>query len=275
MQKPSNTAASTGKDGVDKFSQIMFESLNNYFDKIYVITLQRATDRHLRLQQELQGLNYTLLYGVDKLNINKAELIQNKKYDAALAVQHHIMSKEMSPGEMGCAFSHWMVYEDVVKNGYNRVLILEDDVVIDRKKLPLFDEIINELPADWGLWYLGFDKNEQPPANAFLKKIFYHLLFAMRIKRKFNHTVINHLYPQPFSAHLKIAGFHDCAHAYAVTGETARLFLNMQTPLSYIADHLLAYAASSQLVKAFVTLPMLINQQYQVATLPIKSYINQ
>lgn len=274
MQKPSSTEASTGKDGVDKFSQIMFEPLNNYFDKIYVITLQRATDRHLQLQQELQGLNYTLMYGVDKLNINKAELIQNKRYDAALAVQHHIMSKEMSPGEMGCAFSHRMVYEDVVKNGYKRVLILEDDVVIDRKKITLFDAIINELPPDWGLWYLGFDKNEQPPANTFFKKLFYHLLFATGIKNKFNHTIIGNLYPKPFSKYLQIAGFHNCTHAYAVTTDTAKILLEMQTPLSYIADHLLGYASSSQLVKALITQPKLINQQYQVSADPIKSYLN-
>ena len=68
MQKPSSTAASTGKDGEDKFSQIMFEPLNNYFDKIYVITLQRAADRQLMLKQELDGLHYTFMYGMDKNN---------------------------------------------------------------------------------------------------------------------------------------------------------------------------------------------------------------
>ncbi len=275
MQKPSSTAASTGKDGEDKFSQIMFEPLNNYFDKIYVITLQRAADRQLMLKQELDGLHYTFMYGMDKNNLCYEDLLQKNSYDPVLAKQHHLVGKEMRVAEIACSISHRMVYEDVVKNKYNKVLILEDDVVVDRNNIWLFDEISKELPTDWGLWYLGFDKNEQPPANAFFKKLFYHLLFAMGIKRKFNHTVISHLYPQPFTAHLKKAGFHDCAHAYAITGETARLFLNMQMPLSYIADHLLAYAASSELVKAFVTLPKLINQQYQVATLPIKSYINQ
>ena len=253
----------------------MFEPLNNYFDKIYVITLQRATDRQLQLRKELEGLNYTFMFGVDKMNINKEELICNNSFNPALAMQHHIMNKEMNLGEIGCAFSHRLVYQDVVKNNYNRVLILEDDVVIDQKTLPLFPAITKELPADWGLWYLGFAKSEQPPATAFFKKLFYHLLFAAGIKKKFNYTVINNLYPQSFSTHLKIAGFHDCAHAYAITGKTAVLFLEMQTPLGYIADHLLAYSATNQLVKAFITLPKLINQQYQVATNPIKSYINQ
>ena len=239
----------------------MFEPLNNYFDKIYVITLQRATDRHLQLQQELQGLNYTLMYGVDKLNINKAELIQNKRYDAALAVQHHIMSKEMSPGEMGCAFSHRMVYEDVVKNGYKRVLILEDDVVIDRKKITLFDAIINELPPDWGLWYLGFDKNEQPPANTFFKKLFYHLLFATGIKNKFNHTIIGNLYPKPFSKYLQIAGFHNCTHAYAVAIEGAKKLVAAQTPVVYRADDLLSSTIMKGELTAFVTVPKFFDQE--------------
>ena len=253
----------------------MFEPLNNFFDKIYVITLERATDRHLHILQQLKGLNYTLMYGTDKLNINRENLVSNKQFDEALATEHHIMNKEMNLGEIACSFSHRMVYEDVVKNKYNRVLILEDDIIVDIKNLSLFYEITKELPEDWGLWYLGFAKNEQPPATAFLKKLFYHFLFATGIKKKFNHTVINNLYPAPFSKHLQKAGFHDCAHAYAITGKTAATFLAMQTPVSYIADHLLAYAASNQVVKSFITLPRLINQQYQVSGTPIKSYINQ
>jgi glycosyl transferase family 25 len=254
---------------------MMFEPINNFFDKIYVITLQRAADRQLMLKQELDGLNYTFMYGMDKNDLCYEDMLQKKVYDPVLAKQHHLVGKEMRVAEIACSISHRMVYEDVVKNKYNKVLILEDDVVVDRNNILLFDEISRELPADWGLWYLGFAKNEKPPANAFFKKLFYHLLFATGIKKRFNHTVIHHLYPTAFSKHLQHAGFHDCAHAYGITLNTAQVFLNMQQPVSYIADHLLAYAASGCAVNAFITEPKLINQQYQVSANPVKSYLNQ
>jgi len=253
----------------------MFEALNNFFDKIYVITLERAADRHLLIKQQLDGLNYTFMYGTDKNNLQYEDLVRNKIYDPELAKQHHLVGKEMRLSEIACSISHGMVYEDVVKNKYNRVLILEDDVIVDRENILLFEAVSKELPADWGLWYLGFAKNEKAPGIAFFKKIFYHLLYATGVKRRFNHTVINNLYPKPFSKHLRHAGFHDCAHAYAITGNTAEVFLKMQQPVSYIADHLLAYAASGRLINAFITEPKLINQQYQVSANPIKSYLNQ
>lgn len=275
MQKPSNTAASTGKVGADKIRPMLFEPLNNYFDKIYVITLKRATDRHLHIIKELEGLNFEFMYGCDKINLKKDELIENKQFDPELASQHHIMGKEMNMGEIACSISHKMVYEDVVKNNFSRVLIMEDDIIIDRKNISLFENISKELPNNWGMLYLGFAKNEQPPKMAFFKKAFYHLLFATGIKKQFNHKVINNLYPKNYSNHLNIAGFHDCAHAYAITGNTAKIFLQMQSPLSYIADHLLAYAACNKTINAFTSNPKLIHQQYQVSTTPIKSYINQ
>jgi hypothetical protein len=46
-------------------------------------------------------------------------------------------------------------------------------------------------------------------------------------------------------------------------------------PLSYIADHLLGYAITEGKLKGFISMPKMINQQYQVATTPVKSYINQ
>ncbi len=253
----------------------MFEALNNFFDKIYVITLERATDRHLLVKQQLEGLNYTFLYGTDKNDLQYERLVQNKLYDPVLAQKHHLVGKEMRVSEIACSMSHRAVYEDVVKNKYQKVLILEDDVIVDKENIALFETVARELPVNWGLWYLGFAKHERPPGIAVLKKLFYHLLYATGIKKTFNHTVINNLYPKPFSKHLQHAGFHDCAHAYAITGTTAGIFLKMQQPVSYVADHLLAYAASGRLVDAFITEPKLINQQYQVAAQPIKSYLNQ
>ena len=169
----------------------MFEPLNNYFDKIYVITLKRATDRHLHIQQELDGLKYSIFYGADKMDLDLEELALQNEYDPERAVKQNIMHKRMTAGEVGCSLSHKKIYEDVINQQYKKVLILEDDVVIDRQNIMLFDSISSELPDNWQLWYLGHPKNVRPPANAFAKKLFYHFCYSLGIKRTLNHTVIN------------------------------------------------------------------------------------
>ena len=253
----------------------MFEPLNNFFDKIYVITLKRATDRHLHIQQELDGLHYSIFYGADKNDLNLEQLTLKKEYDPELAIKKNVMHKRMTAGEVGCSLSHKMIYEEVIKQQYNKVLILEDDVVIDREKIRLFDSISRELPDNWQLWYLGYTKNVAPPANAFTKKLFYHFCYSLGIKRTLNHTVINNLYPAPYSAHLKKAGFHDCTHAYAITNDAARILLEQQTPLQYNADNLLAFTCTNDLLRAFISTPTLINQQFQVSSNPPISYVKQ
>jgi glycosyl transferase, family 25 len=256
-----------GIKSLNGFTQIQtmnYSVINSYFDKIYVITLRRATERHVQLQQHLQGLNYTLWYGTDMQDIDVAALEKSGSYSLSLSRKHHVMKKEMKPGEIGCALSHLMIYQDVLKNQYSRVLILEDDAVIDIMQIHLFENMVQELPPNWQLWYLGFNKNEKPPAIATLKKAFYHVCYALGIKRTFNHTAIRHLYPRPYSAHLMAAGFHDCTHAYAITASAAAVLLHMQTPLQYVADNLLAFAATEKKLNAFVSWPRLINQPFQL-----------
>ncbi|MBL0355784.1 MAG: glycosyltransferase family 25 protein [Chitinophagaceae bacterium] len=253
----------------------MFAPLNNFFDKIYVVTLERAMDRHLHIQQELAGLNYTLMYGADKKNMNVDELVSRKIYDPVSAKQKHIMHKDMTKGEIGCSLSHTMIYQDIISNNYQKVLVLEDDVVVDKNAIQLFSAITSELPADWQLFYLGFAKNETAPSNASIKKFFYHLLYSLGLKRTLNHTIIDHLYPEVFSTHLQKAGFHDCTHAYAITNAAAKILLQQQTPLVYTADNLLAFTITNQLLNAFITVPKLINQQYQVNEQPVTSYLHQ
>lgn len=274
MQKLFSTGVWIERGGRGKLKS-MFEPLNNFFDKIYVITLQRATDRHLQIQEQLTGLKYSLLYGFDKKNIVVENLVKKNQYNPQEAVKKHLMHKQMTTGEIGCAISHTMVYQDMIKNNFKKVLVLEDDVVIDKKNIALFDNIKNELPANWQLWYLGFAKNAVPPGNAGIKKFFYHLLFYLGLKKTLNHTVINHLYPAPYSSHLKKAGFHDCTHAYAITLEAAKILLQQQTPVTYTADNLLAFTITNNLLQAFISQPTLINQQYQVAGSTSTSYLNQ
>lgn len=251
---------------------VFFSALNQFFDKVYVITLRRATDRHTHIQNELDGLQYELFFGKDKQEFSVENLQTQGIYNEALARKHHRYGKAMPAGMIGCSWSHAEVYKTILKEGYQKVLILEDDVVIDKNTILIWKDALAELPADWELVYLGFAAKETVPPMAFFKKTVYHLqrIFG---GLNYSHATIRNLYPKKIGRYVSKAGYHDCTHAYGLTRSGAEKLLHLQTPISFFPDNLLAHAATNELVKAYVIQPKLINQQYQVGTTSV-SYIN-
>lgn len=252
----------------------IFEPLNNYFDKVYVITLERAKERQEKFNKTFNGLNYEFLFGADNANFKKADLIEKNIYNETLAKKHERHSHTMIEGQIGCAWSHKLVYEKIVENNYSRVLICEDDIVPDPANFSLIPKVFNELPADWELLYLGYGKNEKPPPFQFIKKRYYHFLSSLGVL-KWNHRIISNLYPRPYSKYLKKAGFHDGTYSYAISANAAKILLKKQTPISFLADNLLAYAITDDLLNAFITCPKLINHEEQVIDGKVFSHIKE
>lgn len=236
-----------------------FHQMNHFFDQVYVLTLERAHDRQETIRQALGGLHYRFFFSADKQTLDIPALLASGQYDEMAARRHHRYSQPMQPGQLGCALGHRMIYEDILLQGYQRVLILEDDV----EPLPQFDQylaaVLQELPENWELLYFDYDKNLSPRP---IKQAWYHVQHALGLL-KWSHIMIRNLYPRPFSAHLSRAGFHDYTSAYALTARGARQLLQLQTPLSYVADNLLATAATSRLVNAFISRPRLFRQRSQ------------
>jgi glycosyl transferase family 25 len=248
--------------------------LNHFFDHIYVITLKRATDRREHFEKELKGLDYSIFWGKDKKEFDVKELNKVGIYDEQLAKKNHRYGKPMDGGNIGCSWSHQLVYKDILKNDYKKALILEDDVVINKETVVLLPQILKELPAEWELFYLGFDLNEQAPPKAFFKKAFYHLLSKLSLI-KYSTKMISNLYPKKITEHIYKAGYHNCTHAYGVTKEGAAKLLALQTPISFLPDNLLAHAATNEIVKAYIILPKIIDQLFQVSSSQQHSYINE
>ena len=247
--------------------------LNTYFDHIYIITLQRATNRQEQIKSDLNGLNYTFFFGADKNDFKIDTLKETGIYDEALAIKNHRYKKPMRDGQLGCGWSHRMVYEDMLAKGFTKVLILEDDVKLNRDVLPNFEKALSELPADWELLYLDYAKHENRNIFKRSRQFWYH------IQRFFGglnwtHKTIRNLYPRPFSANLKFAGFHDYTDAYAITNHAAGKLLKLQTPLQYVADNLLAYACSNELIKSFIVTEKIFSQHSQSSN-PGDSYVNE
>ncbi|MEO5783458.1 MAG: hypothetical protein ABIQ07_09320 [Ginsengibacter sp.] len=80
---------------------------------------------------------------------------------------------------------------------------------------------------------------------------------------KWDHTIINNLYPKHFGKHLSVAGFHDYTDAYAISLSGAKKLHEHQSPVSYVADNLLAVASASKKLNAFISHPKLFQQLSQ------------
>jgi glycosyl transferase, family 25 len=247
-----------------------FTAINNFFDHIYVITLYRAQERQEDIKKNLAGLNYHFFWGADKQDHPVGDMARDGIYDETMAIKNHRYHKSFNAGQICCAWSHKKVYGDMLSKGYKKVLILEDDVFVSCNMATAFDTIFKELPSNWELLYLDYNKNENTNT---LKQYWYHL-------QKFfggltwSHTTIQNLYPKKISEHLASAGFHDFTSAYAITTTAAQKLLELQTPIAYLADNLLATACTTQRVNGFIARPKLFSQLSQRSDKLTKSFVD-
>ena len=249
-----------------------WEILNNYYDHIYVISVKSADKRRESFIERFSGLNYSFFYGADKKDFAIEELIEKNIYSQELSRIHHRYNKTMMQGEIACAWSHKMIYEDMLKKNFDRVMIFEDDAVPESSVLNNVEIILSEIPGDCELLMWGWAKNGDLRMGSFLKKIAYHIQHKTGLL-KWDHQVIHNMYASPYSDHLKKAGFHDFAHAYAITRSGAEKLIQMQTPIQYIADNLLAHAITRNIVSGYIVYPAAILHDNLPDGSPRDSYI--
>lgn len=233
--------------------QEYFRLLNNYYDGIYVLSVPSAEARRKLFKERFAGLSYSFYYGADKNSFTDQELVEKNIYSATLAKKHHRYNKLMMPGEIACAWSHRMMYEDMLQHNYSRVLIFEDDAV-PGPELKHAASVLSELPDDCELLMWGWSKNGQTGIISFLKQAGYHIQNKFGLL-KWTPMMIKNLFAKPFSSNLKKAGFHDYTYAYALTNNAAQKLLQMQTPVQYIADNLLAHAITKKIVNGYIVYP--------------------
>ncbi|HMJ48742.1 MAG TPA: glycosyltransferase family 25 protein [Ferruginibacter sp.] len=234
--------------------------LNEYFDKILVVSVPRFTDRHERVMQRLQGINFEFFWGADKNSIDFEKAKQDGTYDEAMTKKLQRMNKALSPGELACSLSHRYVYEAMIQNNWHKVLVLEDDVWPLMDNLSELPTALNELHSNWDLVYLGYLRHEAITFGLLFKQFVYRIGSALGMM-KWNTTMVSHLLPKPYSPHLKKAGFHDCTHAYAISLNAAKKMSAAQNPVVYRADDLLSATTLKGEISSFVTVPKFFDQE--------------
>lgn len=237
-----------------------FEFLNGWADRAFVVSLVRAGERRARLAPRLAGLDFTFLDAVDKLGLDRERLLREGVFDERGTPRAFRHRAEMPLGHIGCSLSHRAIYERIVRNGWERVVVLEDDVVPQHGALALLPDALSQLPAGWELCYLGYLGDRTVTLRARLKRAYYLATAPIGLGR-WRLAEARRLLPRPFSANLRRAGRHMCTHAYAVSREGARKLLAAQTPVAFNADQLLAYLILREGLDAYVTDPVFFDQE--------------
>ncbi len=247
--------------------------LHQYFDKVLVMTVPRFKERHERVKERLTGIDFEFFFGADKNELDEKAIqhIYRYKPENTLAVRQVFSS--LNTGEIACSLSHRMIYQAMLDNNWQRVLILEDDVVPDYTTLPMLANCLKELPADWELFYLGYLKNEKATFGKKLKMFWYKVMAIFGMSRM-PVSMISNVLPKQYSSCLMKAGFHDCTHAYAISQEGAQKLLEAQTPVQFRADNLLSALVLKRKLNAFISKSNLFNQEI-FSDITNKSYVRK
>ncbi|KAF8565989.1 hypothetical protein P879_01893 [Paragonimus westermani] len=137
------------------------------FDEVYFINLLRRSDRRAKMEYFLDQLGIAARHvtAVDGKDLN-ADLIASMGIKQLKGYADPYHKRSLKFGEIGCFLSHFYLWQEMIEHGYQRILILEDDVrfapAFVRNLAELMVEADTHVP-EWDLIYVGrkrMSKNE-------------------------------------------------------------------------------------------------------------------
>jgi GR25 family glycosyltransferase involved in LPS biosynthesis len=135
-----------------------------FIDKVYVVNLDSNKERLVSIDKELKTLggvfgDYTRLSAVNGKELGE-DYIKNITSECSyfflknkLRYNHYQID---SVGAIGCFLSHKAIWEDIIKNNYQNVIVLEDDITFRGNSIEQINKYISNLPIDYNIAYLGY-----------------------------------------------------------------------------------------------------------------------
>ncbi len=114
--------------------------LNDFFDKIYCINLDRRPDRWGECKLEFDKLN---------LVVERVSAIDGSKLNN---------NSQLKNGALALTLTVYNIITEAIEKKYDKILILEDDIEFTENINCFSDEILS-LPDDWDLLYFGGNHN--------------------------------------------------------------------------------------------------------------------
>lgn len=131
--------------------------VNALVDKVYVINLDKDVERLKKIDSALQEVG-----------------IEYERFSAVLG-SHVSTHPNLTPlccmfctdGIKGCALSHRTIWEEAIHNGYQSILVFEDDAIIPTDINERLRDAKTQIPSDWDVIYVGcrFFCNDEHPVS--------------------------------------------------------------------------------------------------------------
>lgn len=138
-------------------------------DKIYIINLKHRTDRKKEMINELNSVNATNYEFFNAIR-PKMELINhwNPNFLNPMPQWFNGDENNYKIGALGCMLSHIAIMKKALKEGFNNILILEDDTefIIKEDLNTLIDKysiFLNNI--DFGIFYLAGNNSKHAVKN--------------------------------------------------------------------------------------------------------------
>jgi glycosyl transferase family 25 len=248
------------------------EALNRWADRMLVVSLRRATERRETLPARLAGLRWEYLDAVDRNDLDRERLVREGVVDERRTRRAYRLREGLTLGAVGCALTHRIGYERMLAEGWERLVLFEDDVLPVPVALAALPEALRELPPSWELCYLGHSGHLPATPRARLKAASYAALGAVGLSRWRPGEALR-LPARRHAPHLLRAGRLTGTHAYAVTRAAARKLVAAQTPVAYAADQLLMRMILGGELEAYVVDPMPFDYERGEGGAPPPSYV--
>lgn len=115
--------------------------VNEYFDHVYCLNLDRRQDRWEKISKRFNEL---------EIQVERFSAIDGDSLPC------DVVSKfKINKWEVGCLLSHYKIIEDAKENNYKRILVFEDDVLFINDFNEKFEKMTTEVRRNWKLLYLG------------------------------------------------------------------------------------------------------------------------
>jgi len=133
---------------------------NYYFDHIYLLNMDRRTDRLRYMEKELKShgiFNWSRWPGLDGKKSPHYDEWSNYRRQRMTMKEKRQYHRKAIGSAGSCAFlkSMYLMLQDAIRKKYKTILVLQDDLLFHKNFEEEFMRIPERVPKNWKLLYLG------------------------------------------------------------------------------------------------------------------------
>ena len=124
-------------------------NIDTFFDKVFYINMDKDVDRNDAMIAQFNKFGITNYERVAATQINEVpEKYLWRNFNVNRLNEKYIL------GSIGCMNSHWRIMQIALERRYQKIMILEDDVVFLQDPNTVLNQSENEL-IEWDMLYFG------------------------------------------------------------------------------------------------------------------------